>query len=134
MILHALTANKRNFTVVSHTKDSITFSIVDPDGKEGFPGEVISYITYTVTPWQWHFKMVAFALTKKTPIMLSSHVSPSLHAYLQSFPLCHSSVVLKFNFRRTGILTPSKTKQRTISTTTLFSFPFPVSVLVLTAT
>ena len=66
---------QRNFTVVAHTTDSITFSIVDPDGKEGFPGEVISYITYTLTPYTWHLKMVAFATTKKTPIMLSSHVS-----------------------------------------------------------
>jgi aldose 1-epimerase len=57
----------RNFTVVAHTTDSITFSIVDPDGKEGFPGEVISYIT-------WKIKIVAMATTKKTPIMLTSHV------------------------------------------------------------
>jgi aldose 1-epimerase len=65
---------QRNFTVVSHSEDSITFSIVDPDGKEGFPGEVISYITYTMAPNTWNFKMVALSTTKKTPIMLSSHV------------------------------------------------------------
>lgn len=35
----------------------------------------MSYITYTVTPYTWHIKMVALATTKKTPIMLSSHVS-----------------------------------------------------------
>lgn len=38
----------RNFTVESVSTNSITFSIVDPDGKEGFPGEVISYITYVL--------------------------------------------------------------------------------------
>lgn len=65
----------RNFTVVSHTKDSITFSIVDPDGKEGFPGEVVSYVTYTMSPNTWKIKIVAMATTKKTPIMLTSHVS-----------------------------------------------------------
>lgn len=64
----------RNFTVVAHTTDSITFSIVDPDGKEGFPGEVVSYITYTVAEMAWHIKMTALATTKRTPIMLSSHV------------------------------------------------------------
>lgn len=53
----ALTWLQRNFTVVAHTADSITFSIVDPDGKEGFPGEVVSYITYTVTAFTWHIKM-----------------------------------------------------------------------------
>lgn len=34
----------RNWTVTAHTTDSITFSLVDPDGAEGFPGEVISYV------------------------------------------------------------------------------------------
>ncbi|KAK3209977.1 hypothetical protein GRF29_44g1287239 [Pseudopithomyces chartarum] len=71
----------RNFTVVAYTEDSITFSIVDPDGKEGFPGEVVSYITYTVTPYTWHIKMVALATTKKTPIMLSSHVYWNLDGF-----------------------------------------------------
>jgi aldose 1-epimerase len=71
----------RNFTVVAHTTDSITFSIVDPDGKEGFPGEVVSYITYTMTPNTWHFKMVALATTKKTPIMLSSHTYWNLDGF-----------------------------------------------------
>ncbi|KAF2243641.1 galactose mutarotase-like protein [Trematosphaeria pertusa] len=71
----------RNFTVVAHTSDSITFSIVDPDGKEGFPGEVISYITYTMTPHTWNIKMVALATTKKTPIMLSSHTYWNLDAF-----------------------------------------------------
>lgn len=65
----------RNFTVVAQTKDSITFSIVDPDGKEGFPGEVVSYVTYTMTAYTWSIKIVALATTKKTPIMLTSHVS-----------------------------------------------------------
>ena len=65
----------RNWTVVAHTENSITFSLVDPDGKEGYPGEVISYVTYTLGDMTWDFKMVAIATTKKTPIMLSSHVS-----------------------------------------------------------
>ncbi|KAF2020801.1 galactose mutarotase-like protein [Aaosphaeria arxii CBS 175.79] len=71
----------RNFTIVAYTDDSITFSIVDPDGKEGFPGEVVSYITYTVTPNTWHIKMIALATTKKTPIMLSSHTYWNLDGF-----------------------------------------------------
>ncbi|KAI2462858.1 galactose mutarotase-like protein [Annulohypoxylon bovei var. microspora] len=71
----------RNFTVVSHTNDSITFSMVDPDGKEGFPGEVVSYITYTLGNMTWDLKMVALATTKKTPIMLSSHVYWNLDGF-----------------------------------------------------
>jgi aldose 1-epimerase len=64
----------RNFTVVAHTDNSITFSIIDPDGMQGFPGEVISYITYTLSNMTWDINMIAMATTKKTPIMLSSHV------------------------------------------------------------
>jgi aldose 1-epimerase len=71
----------RNFTVVAQTKDSITFSIVDPDGKEGFPGEVVSYVTYTLTPNTWHIKIVALATTKKTPIMLTSHTYWNLDGF-----------------------------------------------------
>ncbi|KAI4622395.1 uncharacterized protein J4E87_006337 [Alternaria ethzedia] len=71
----------RNFTVVAHTEDSITFSIVDPDGKEGFPGEVVSYVTYTMTPNTWNIKIVALATTKKTPIMLTSHTYWNLDGF-----------------------------------------------------
>lgn len=65
----------RNWTVVAHTESSITFSITDPDGMEGFPGEVVSFVTYSVSNMTLDYKMVAMATTKKTPIMLSSHVS-----------------------------------------------------------
>jgi aldose 1-epimerase len=64
----------RNWTVVTHTSNSITFSITDPDGDQGFPGEVVSYVTYTLGNMTWDIRMVAVATEKKTPIMLSSHV------------------------------------------------------------
>ena len=82
ILLHVLTATDwRNFTVVAHTESSITFSIVDPDGKEGFPGEVISYVTYTMSPNTWNIKIVALATTKKTPIMLTSHTYWNLDGF-----------------------------------------------------
>lgn len=71
----------RNFTVESYSENSITFSIFDPDGKEGFPGDVLSYITYTLGDMTWDFKMVAVSLTKKTPIMLSSHTYWNLDGF-----------------------------------------------------
>lgn len=72
----------RNWTVTAHTTDSITFSLVDPDGSQGFPGEVISYVTYTLTPFQWHIRMLAIPTTKTTPIMLSSHTYWNLDAFM----------------------------------------------------
>lgn len=71
----------RNFTVVTHTRSSITFSIVDEDGRMGFPGEVVSNITYTLNGMDWDFKMVALATTRKTPIMLSSHAYWNLDGF-----------------------------------------------------
>ncbi|KAK3344391.1 aldose 1-epimerase [Lasiosphaeria hispida] len=71
----------RNFSVVAYTTSSITFSIVDPDGKEGFPGEVVSFITYSLGKMTWDFKMVAIPTTKKTPIMLSSHTYWNLDGF-----------------------------------------------------
>jgi aldose 1-epimerase len=113
----------RNFTVVSHTTDSITFSIVDPDGEQGFPGEVISYVTYTMTPNTWKIKIVAMATTKKTPIMLTSHVSSCKHGHGEDA-----------NFGRpTGTWMVSPTLLRRLPSTTLFTFPSLASVLALTA-
>ncbi|KAK4101082.1 galactose mutarotase-like protein [Parathielavia hyrcaniae] len=71
----------RYFNVVAHRNHSVTFSIVDLDGKEGFPGEVISYITYTMCNMTWDAKMVAIATTRKTPIMLTSHTYWNLDGF-----------------------------------------------------
>lgn len=71
----------RNFTVESRSSNSITFSIFDPDGREGFPGDVVSYITYTLGNMTWDLKMVAVSLTEKTPVMLSSHTYWNLDGF-----------------------------------------------------
>ncbi|KAL1883019.1 hypothetical protein VTK73DRAFT_94 [Phialemonium thermophilum] len=71
----------RNFTVVSQSNNSITFSLVDPDGEQGFPGEVVAYITYTLGDLTWDLRMVAIPTTKKTPIMLSSHIYWNLDGF-----------------------------------------------------
>jgi aldose 1-epimerase len=95
----------RNFTVVAHTSDSITFSIVDPDGKEGFPGEVVSYITYTMTENTWNIKMLAFATTKKTPIMLSSHTYWNLDGFqnTETATALNHSLYLPYSGQRVGV-------------------------------
>ncbi|KAI4868868.1 galactose mutarotase-like protein [Hypoxylon rubiginosum] len=95
----------RNFTVVSHTNDSITFSIVDPDGDQGFPGEVISYITYTLTDFTWDFKMVAIATTKKTPIMLSSHTYWNLDGFAnnETNTALNHTFYLPYSGQRVGV-------------------------------
>lgn len=98
-------ADWRNFTVVAHTESSITFSIVDPDGKEGFPGEVISYVTYTMSPNTWNIKIVALATTKKTPIMLTSHTYWNLDGFANpdTPTALNHTLSLPFSGQRVGV-------------------------------
>jgi len=70
----------RQFEVIAQSESAITFAITDPDGTEGFPGTVRSYISYAVTPYQWHMRMNA-TRTKWTPVMLSSHVYWNLDGF-----------------------------------------------------
>ncbi|KAI1659299.1 galactose mutarotase-like protein [Daldinia decipiens] len=95
----------RNFTVVSHSNDSITFSIVDPDGEQGFPGEVISYVTYTLHDFTWDFKLVAIATTKKTPIMLSSHTYWNLDGFAnnETNTALNHTFYLPYSGQRVGV-------------------------------
>lgn len=71
----------RNWTLLAHTNNSITFGLTDLDGEEGFPGKVLSYVTYTLGDMTWDFKMVAMSVSKKTPIMLSSHTYWNLDGF-----------------------------------------------------
>lgn len=70
--------DSRNWTLVAHTTDSITFSIAEPGDTDGFPGKVVAYVTHTVVDYphpRWLVRMVALSLTKTSPIMLASRVS-----------------------------------------------------------
>ncbi|POR32333.1 Diphthamide biosynthesis protein 1 [Tolypocladium paradoxum] len=95
----------RNFTVVSHSNSSITFSFVDPDGKEGFPGEVVSVITYALAGRDWDISMVAVATTKKTPIMLSSHTYWNLDGFAnnQTNTALNHSLHMPYGGQRIGV-------------------------------
>lgn len=95
----------RNFTVVAHTDNSITFSFQDPDGEQGFPGEVISLVTYTLNGMTWDISMVAVPTTKATPIMLSSHTYWNLDGFANdevSHALNHT-VHMPYSGQRIGV-------------------------------
>jgi aldose 1-epimerase len=95
----------RNFTVVSHSNTSITFSLVDPDGSQGFPGEVVSYVTYTLRDMTWDIKMVAIATTKKTPIMLSSHTYWNLDGFAnnETNTALNHTLYMPYSGQRVGV-------------------------------
>ncbi len=71
---------QRKFEVVKYTINTIIFKIVDPDGSEGFPGEVTSYVEYFLAPYRWHVYMNGTS-NKATPIMLTSHVYWNLDGF-----------------------------------------------------
>ncbi|CAF9914194.1 MAG: hypothetical protein ALECFALPRED_009492 [Alectoria fallacina] len=73
--------DQRNWTVVSSNSSSITFSLLDL-GYEGFPGNVITYATYTVSSGPiWTSRLVSIPLDEPTPIMLANHVYWNLDAF-----------------------------------------------------
>jgi len=76
--------DQRNWTVVSHTMDSITFMFYD-GGYQGFPGDLINFATYTVSPGpRWTSRLVSIPLNKATPVMLSNHIYWNVGAFVNS--------------------------------------------------
>ncbi|KAG6821584.1 hypothetical protein H0H93_000093 [Arthromyces matolae] len=73
--------DQRSWTVAKKSAQSVTFTLVDPDGTEGFPGTVTTQVTYTLeakSTWKMSIDSVA---TDLTPIMLSGHHYWNLEAY-----------------------------------------------------
>jgi len=76
--------DRRPFKVEAKNLSYICFSLVDGDGEQGFPSQVVSKIEYQLlSGGKWKIKMTAEA-NGPTPIMLSSHVYWNLDAYASS--------------------------------------------------
>ncbi len=74
--------DQRNWTVVQANDSSITFSFLD-QAFEGFPGNIITYATYTVSAGpRWTSRLVSIPLDEPTPIMLANHVYWNLGAFV----------------------------------------------------
>ncbi|CAG8184024.1 unnamed protein product [Penicillium salamii] len=111
----------QNWTVTAHTDSAITFTLLD-QGFEKFPGDVITHATFSVSTEksaanpkglpQLTSKIVALALTEKTPIMLSNHIYWNLNAFKESTVLNDTSLQLPLSRRFVGgdsILIPNGT-------------------------
>lgn len=100
--------DQRNWTVTSHSENSITFSLLDK-AFEGFPGDVLTHATYSVNSsvapgsnkprTQLTTKTVSVALNKKTPIMLANHIYWNLNAFKRSDVLRDTSLHLPLSGR-----------------------------------
>lgn len=74
---------RRNWNVISQTKDSITFGILDESySSNGMPGRVTGRVKYGVGEdgW-WTIDMSAESLDTLTPLMLTQHTYFNLDAY-----------------------------------------------------
>ncbi|KAF8161157.1 galactose mutarotase-like domain-containing protein [Crassisporium funariophilum] len=76
--------DRRVWSIVKKSSSSVTFALVDPNGTQGFPGTVVTTVTYTLerkSTWKISINAVASA---KTPIMLSGHHYWNFEAYQES--------------------------------------------------
>ncbi|PGH12001.1 hypothetical protein AJ79_04510 [Helicocarpus griseus UAMH5409] len=81
--------DQRPWSVENYTDTSVTFSLLD-NAFEGFPGDVITYATYSVSSDGTEdkdgqptltAKTESHALSDKTPIMLAHHIYWNLNAF-----------------------------------------------------
>lgn len=86
---------------MEHARDHIIFKLTDPDGSEGFPGEVVAFIYYKVIPYRWQIYMNATS-SKVTPIMLTSHVYWNLDGFQNpnTQTVMNHNLVLPFSGQR----------------------------------
>ncbi|KLO03746.1 galactose mutarotase-like protein, partial [Schizopora paradoxa] len=69
------------WNLTSQSSSSLTFSLLDPNGTEGFPGTVTTTVTYALQDnAEWKISMSS-RTDSETPIMLSSHTYWNLDAY-----------------------------------------------------
>ncbi|KIJ56718.1 hypothetical protein M422DRAFT_238328 [Sphaerobolus stellatus SS14] len=77
----------RVWNVTAQTKNSVSFSLLDPNGTEGFPGNQRTEVTYTLEPnGKWKIFMHA-TVDQLSPILLSSHVYWNFDGYQKAATL-----------------------------------------------
>ncbi|OCF39727.1 hypothetical protein I317_06451 [Kwoniella heveanensis CBS 569] len=76
----------RNWSVAQYNTSSITYSLLDPDGFQGFPGILQTYVTYTVlaNPPRLTTRIVAIPLDQDTPVMMSTHIYWNVGSFTSS--------------------------------------------------
>ena len=83
--------DQRNWTVLTTNESSITFTLLDPAGYQGFPGTVFTSVTFSVSSYpsgpqgqvrpRLTSQIVSTALDAPTPIMLANHIYWNLNAF-----------------------------------------------------
>lgn len=130
--------DQRNWTIVSANTSSITFSLLD-EAFEGFPGNIITYATYTVSAGpQWTCRLVSIPLDEPTPIMLANHIYWNLGAFADpSNPtVLNDTLHMPYSARYIGvdnILIPTGTINTVANTVLDFTTPKQIGADILAA-
>ena len=73
--------DQRNWTIVAANDTALTFSLFD-DAFEGYPGQIITYATFSVGPGpSLTSRLVSIPIDRRTPIMLTTHPYFNLNAF-----------------------------------------------------
>ncbi|TFL04354.1 galactose mutarotase-like protein [Pterulicium gracile] len=101
--------NERPWTILNRDNHTVTFALFDSDGFQGFPGDVVSAVTYTLEE-NSVFKMSIRAIaSNSTPIMMSGHHLWNLEGYKETQDL--DGHIVQFNsshfIATDGILIPT---------------------------
>ena len=60
---------------IDHDSSSLTFSHLSADGTEGYPGNLVAYARYSLSPVSGEVKVEYWGMADKTtPINLSNHI------------------------------------------------------------
>ncbi|KAI4123059.1 MAG: hypothetical protein LQ347_006291 [Umbilicaria vellea] len=130
--------DQRNWTIVSANTSSITFSLLD-EAFEGFPGNIITYATYTVSAGpQWTCRLVSIPLDGPTPIMLANHVYWNLGAFVDPAnpTVLNDTLHMPYSARYIGvdnILIPTGTLNTVANTVLDFTSPKQIGADILAA-
>lgn len=88
--------DRSNYTIHSLSANELILEHIDPDGFQGFPGQVTTYTKFTLGEnATWDIDLNATA-TKETPILLSSHVYWNLAAFNESASILDHVVHMPF--------------------------------------
>jgi aldose 1-epimerase len=125
---------RAKFDIVSHSKNSITFLLVDLPHKNSFPSLLSAALTHTVTPYEWHISLGVTPLGK-SPINLSYQVFWNLDGFREGSPKTVRDHILYLPFSglrletdQDGAPTGNIRGNRMNSTYDFWSMPRPLGV------
>jgi aldose 1-epimerase len=81
---------------IDDDSSSVTFSLLSPDGDQGYPGNLNAFARYSLSPVSGEVKVEYWGIPdKKTPINLSNHVYLNLAGHNKGWGLTIPLIVVE---------------------------------------